>query len=334
MVGQTGRMTVLVTGGAGYIGSHTVRLLVEQGRDVVVLDNMEFGHKSAVLGADLVVGDTRDSELVGRLVRDRGIDAVIHFAAYKAPGESMEDPGRYFDNNVGSTGSLLAALTAAGVRHFVFSSTCAVYGTPSIVPVDEDHPLGPESPYGESKLMVERMLHWYGVCKGLRSVSLRYFNAAGASFDARIGEDWTVTLNLVPVALKATILQQQPLRIFGTDYPTPDGTAIRDYIHVVDLADAHLRALAHLESGGDTDVFNLGTGQGSSVLEVVSALERVSGQTVPTERVDRRPGDPVRVWADNRRAAEVLGWKPQYGLEEIVRTAWDWHSSHPQGYPD
>src|SRR3954469_12854765 len=285
-------MTVLVTGGAGYIGSHTVRLLVEQGRGVVVLDNMEFGHRSAVLGADLVVGDTRDSALVERLVRERGVDAVIHFAAYKAPGESMEDPGRYFDNNVAGTRSLLAALTATGVRRFVFSSTCAVYGTPSVVPVDESHPLGPESPYGESKLMVERMLHWYDVCHDLRSVSLRYFNAAGASFDSRIGEDWTLTLNLVPVALKATILQEQvgPLRIFGTDYPTPDGTAIRDYIHVIDLADAHLRALTHLESGGDSDVFNLGTGQGSSVLEVVSALERVSGRRVPVERVGRRPG--------------------------------------------
>src|SRR3954471_8138089 len=232
-------MTVLVTGGGGDIGSPTVRPPGRQGRDVVVLDNMEFGHRSAVLGADLVVGDTRDSALVERLVRERGVDAVIHFAAYKAPGESMEDPGRYFDNNVAGTRSLLAALTATGVRRFVFSSTCAVYGTPSVVPVDEEHPLGPESPYGESKLMVERMLHWFGVCHGLRSVSLRYFNAAGASFDSRIGEDWTLTMNLVPLAIKSPLGQRPSLQIFGTDYPTPDGTAIRDYIHVVDLADAH-----------------------------------------------------------------------------------------------
>src|SRR3954454_19447968 len=278
-------MTVLVTGGAGYIGSHTVRLLVEQGRDVVVLDNMEKGHGAAVLGADLVVGDTRDSALIERLVRERGIDAVIHFAAYKAPGESMEDPGRYFDNNVAGTRSLLAALTATGVRRFVFSSTCAVYGTPSVVPVDESHPLGPESPYGESKLMVERMLHWYDVCHDLRSVSLRYFNAAGASFDSRIGEDWTVTLNLIPRAIKAPLGSRHPLQVFGTDYPTPDGTAIRDYIHVVDLADAHERGLDYLADGGENIAVNLGTGTGHSVRNVISAVERAAGQRVPVREM-------------------------------------------------
>jgi len=244
----------------------------------------------------------------------------------------MRDPGRYFSNNVCATAALLETLAELGVDRFVFSSTCAVYGTPSTLPVDEDHPLAPESPYGQSKYMVEQMLRWYGSQRGLRSVSLRYFNAAGASLDGRIGEDWSVTINLVPVAIKATLLGTAPLQVFGSDYPTSDGTPVRDYVHVIDLADAHVRALDYLAGGGPSTVLNLGTGTGSTVLEVVNELERVSGCTVPKTIVARRPGDPVAVWADNRRASVVLGWQPKYGLEEILATAWGWHSTHLDGY--
>jgi UDP-glucose-4-epimerase GalE len=327
-------MTVLVTGGAGYIGSHTVRLLRQQGRDVVVLDSLEYGHRAAVLDAPLVVGDIADAGLVTRVVADHGVDALVHFAAYKAAGESMDQPGRYFANNVAGTNLLLEALHAAGVDRVVFSSSCAVYGTPSKLPVDESHPLGPESPYGESKRMVEQLLGWYDACHGVRSVSLRYFNAAGASADGRIGEDWTMTLNLVPIVMKAALGRLPKVPIFGTDYPTPDGTAIRDYVHVEDLADAHVRALSYLEDGGDTTAVNLGTGTGSSVREVIDAARAVAGVDVPTEETDRRAGDPVAVYGDNGRAAELLGWKPQRELSEIVATAWRWHSTHPEGYAE
>jgi UDP-glucose 4-epimerase len=325
-------MTVLVTGGAGYIGSHTVRLLRERGRDVVVLDNLEHGHAEAVLDAALVVGDIADAGLVRRVVADHGVDAVVHFAAYKAAGESMEQPARYFANNVGATNAFLDALRSVDVSRFVFSSTCAVYGTPTSLPVAEDHPLGPESPYGESKRMVEQMLRWYDECHGLASVSLRYFNAAGASSDGLIGEDWRVTLNLVPVVMKAALRFIPTLPVYGTDYPTPDGTAIRDYVHVEDLADAHVRALEYLEAGGPTRAINLGTGTGSSVLEVIQAAQEASGTEIPVEYVGRRAGDPVAVYGDNRLAGEVLGWKPSQGLEEIIGSAWRWHSTHPHGY--
>lgn len=325
-------MTILVTGGAGYIGSHTVRLLREQGRDVVVLDSLELGHRAAVLDAPLVVGDIADRELVGRVVAEHGVDAVVHFAAYKAAGESMEKPERYFANNVAGTNALLDALGRAGVRRIVFSSSCAVYGTPTQLPVGEDHPLGPESPYGESKRMVEQMLAWYDACHALRSVSLRYFNAAGASADGRIGEDWTVTLNLVPLVMKAALGLAPALTVFGTDYDTPDGTAIRDYVHVDDLADAHVRALDHLEASGETTALNLGTGTGSSVKDVIESARRASGLAIPVTYGPRRSGDPVAVYGDNRRAGEVLGWKPRHGLDKVISTAWRWHSTNPDGY--
>ncbi len=325
-------MTVLVTGGAGYIGSHTVAELRRQGREVVVLDSLEFGHRAAVLDAPLVVGDISDARLVHDTVAEYGVDAVVHFAAYKAAGESMERPERYFSNNVAGTNALLHALQQAGVSRCVFSSSCAVYGTPSELPVAEDHPLGPDSPYGESKRMVEQMLGWYDTCHDLRSVSLRYFNAAGASADNRIGEDWTVTLNLVPLVLKAALGLVPQISVYGTDYPTADGTAIRDYVHVDDLADAHVRALDHLEGGGSTTAVNLGTGEGSSVRQVIDIARRVSGLDIPVVETNRRLGDPVVVYGDNRRAAEVLGWKPTRDLEEVVASAWQWHSTHPEGY--
>src|SRR5262245_13198913 len=325
-------MTVLVTGGAGYIGSHTVRALRDQGREVVVLDTLETGHDAAVLGAPLVVGDVRDAELVRKIVDAHGVDAVIHFAGYKNAGESVQDPGKYFENNVVGTARLLGALEDTDVASFVFSGSCSVYGTPDELPVGELAPLKPESPYGQSKLMAEQMLRWYGEVRGLRWMSLRYFNAAGASADAAIGEEFSVTLNLVPLVMKAALGLRPPVQVFGTDFPTPDGTAVRDYIHVEDLADGHLRALEHLEHGGPSGAVNLGTGTGSSVKQVIETAARVSGRLVPVEYVGRRPGDPAIVYADNWRAAEVLGWRPRYGLDEIVVSAWRWHSRHPHGY--
>jgi UDP-glucose-4-epimerase GalE len=325
-------MTVLVTGGAGYIGSHTVRALREQGHDVVVLDSLEYGHPEAVVDAPLVVGDIADAALVRRAVDEHAVDAVVHFAAYKAAGESMEIPERYFENNVARSAAFFAALLTTPVRRVVFSSTCAVYGTPRTLPVDETHPTGPESPYGESKRIVEQMLRWFDECHDLRSVSLRYFNAAGASADGRIGEDNPRPLNLVPLAMQAALGQLPVLTINGTDYPTPDGTTIRDYIHVDDLATAHVRALEYLGREGETTVVNVGTGRGASTREVVEGTKRVSGVQFETQDGPRRPGDPTEVYADNRRARELLGWEPRYDLDSILESAWAWHSTHPKGY--
>jgi UDP-glucose 4-epimerase len=327
-------MAVLVTGGAGYIGSHTVRLLRERQYDVVVLDSMEFGHRASIGDTPLVEGDIGDEQLLARVFAEHNVDSVIHFAAYKAAGESMEQPERYFDNNVCGTNKLLRAMQRAGVKYFVFSSSCSVYGTPKQLPVSENNELHPESPYAESKLMVEQMLKWYDVSHKLRYVSLRYFNAAGASLDAKIGEDWTVTLNLIPLVMKAALGKLPVVKVFGTDYPTPDGTGIRDYIHVVDLADAHIKALEYVKANDESNIFNLGTGQGSSVQQVIDATKRVSGVDVPVEYAVRRPGDPVAIYSDNTKVREVLGWQPQYGLEEIISSAWQWHSTHPNGYED
>lgn len=325
-------MTVLVTGGAGYIGSHTVRALRAQGSQVVVLDSLEYGHEEALLGAELVRGNIRDRDLVASICRSHGITQVVHFAAYKSVGESMEQPGRYWLNNVAGTVDLVEAILGAGVNEIVFSSSCSVNGTPAVVPVTEDAPIAPESVYAETKAMVERILGWYGTTHGLRAVSLRYFNAAGASDDAAIGEDWSMALNLVPLVMKATLGHRPPVQVFGTDYPTPDGTCIRDYIHVEDLADAHVRALGYLTEGGPTVALNVGTGVGSSVLDVIRATERISGRTVPYESGPRRAGDPVATFADPSLVAATLGWTATRGLDEIIRSAWHWHSTHPYGF--
>lgn len=327
-------MNVLVTGGAGYIGSLTVQLLRERGYNVVVYDSMEFGHRAAIGDTPLVVGDIADEALLKQVFRERQIDAVIHFAAYKAAGESMEQPERYFQNNVCGTLALLCAMHASNVRRIVFSSSCSVYGTPDTLPVSENNPLHPESPYAESKLMVEQMLRWFDVCHSLRYVSLRYFNAAGAAPDGSIGEDWTVTLNLIPLVMKAALGKRPGVQVFGTDYPTRDGTAIRDYIHVIDLADAHIKALEYMRQHDRSDIFNLGTGTGSTVQEVIDATRRISGVDVPVEYVGRRAGDPVAVYADLQKARAVLGWEPSSDLDGIIRSAWNWHSSHPDGYGD
>jgi UDP-glucose 4-epimerase len=326
------QVKVLVTGGAGYIGSHAVQTLAKSGHIPVVLDTLEYGTRAAVGDATLIVGNMGDRELVERVLRDEQIDAVMHFAAYKAPGESMEQPGRYFQNNVCGTLGLLEAMQTTGVKRLVFSSTCAVYGTPTELPVSERNTINPESPYGESKALAERLLKWFDTCHNLRYVSLRYFNAGGAAFDGSIGEDWSLTLNLVPLVMKAALGRVPTVRVFGTDYPTPDGTAIRDYIHVVDLVEAHVKALEFLQREDRSEIFNLGTGKGSSVKEVVDEAKKVSGIDFPVEYTGRRPGDPVAIWADNSKARQLLDWEPKYGLHEIVQTAWAWHSSHPDGY--
>lgn len=324
-------MTVLVTGGAGYIGSHTVRQLRALGREVVVLDNLDMGFADAVIDAPLVVGDIADQALVAKICADHGVTSVVHFAAHKNVGESMASPSKYWHNNVGGTVHLVEAILEAGVRSLVFSSSCSIYGTPESVPVTESAPVRPESVYAETKAMMERILRWYGTTSGLRSVSLRYFNAAGASLDNVIGEDWTYSANLIPVVMKAALGFGPPIKVFGSDYDTPDGTAIRDYIHVEDLADAHVRSLDHLAQGGATIGLNLGTGVGSSVLDIVRATERIGGCKVPIEMSPRREGDPVSVYADPTMVRDVLDWAPKHDLETIIATAWRWHSTHPEG---
>jgi UDP-glucose 4-epimerase len=320
-----------VTGGAGYIGSHTVRALRESGRRVVAFDSLELGDARAVGDTPLVVGDIADAELVERTCREHDVSAIVHFAAYKNVGESMHDPGKYFRNNVDGTVRLLDAAVVAGVGQVVFSSSCSVYGTPAVVPVDESQPIAPESVYADTKAIVERVLRWYDQVHGLRSVSLRYFNAAGASHDAEIGEDWKYALNLIPVALRALLTGDQELQVFGDDYPTPDGTCVRDYIHVDDLAAAHIAALDHLAGGGATTAVNVGTGVGTSVLEVLDAIEAVAGAPVPHRIVARRAGDPVATYSDTTRSAELLDWQPRHGITEIVETAYRWHQRQLQG---
>ena len=324
-------MTVLVTGGAGYIGSITVRAIRASGRGVVVLDTLENGHRAAVGDAPFVQGDVADSALVEKLCREHGVDEVVHFAAYKAVGESMENPGKYFSNNVTGSQRLLEALHGVGVDRVVFSSTAAVYGTPDTVPVRETDPIRCESVYAETKVMIEKMLAWYGSTTPMRHVVLRYFNAAGAASDGLLGEDWRFSQNLVPHVMKA-LIGGSTLRIFGDDWPTPDGTGVRDYIHVEDLAAAHVAALDHLARGGASLTCNVGTGHGTSVNEIVAATERISGRVVPREIAPRRPGDPAACWADASLAAEVLGWTATRSIDDIISTALAWHTSRPHGH--
>jgi UDP-glucose-4-epimerase GalE len=318
-------MAVLVTGGAGYIGSHTVALLTQQQRDVVVLDSLELGTKSRIGTVPFFQGNISDERLIEKICKKHDITEVIHFAAYKAVGESMEQPLRYYNNNVGGAIDLVRALLANGVERMVFSSSAAVYGNPASVPVTEDSPLLPESVYAETKAVMERFLASCDAI-GMRSVSLRYFNAAGASADSSIGEDWTMSQNLVPLVMKAILGFSGPLNVFGNDYPTPDGTCIRDYIHVEDLADAHIKALDYLEQGGASLACNVGTGRGTSVLEVINIAEQVSGRKVPHVVTSRRAGDPTSVYADPTLVRALLGWKANRDLRDIITSAWNWHS--------
>ncbi len=319
--------TVLVTGGAGYIGSHACKALARAGYVPVTYDSLVYGHAASVRWGPFVEGDLADRDRLLATMREHSVGAVMHFAAFAYVGESVTKPDVYFRNNVVNAVNLLDATLAAGVKRIVFSSTCATYGTPERVPISEDMPQRPINPYGETKLMVERMLHWYGNAYGLKSCCLRYFNAAGADPDCEIGEDHDPETHLIPLVLDAALGRRPRVEIYGSDYATPDGTAIRDYIHVQDLAEAHVRAVQYLRDGGDSVALNLGTGQGHTVLEVVQAAERIARRPVPHRIVGRRAGDPPALVADARRARAVLGWEPKISdLDSILATAWAWHS--------
>ncbi|MCA1614996.1 MAG: UDP-glucose 4-epimerase GalE [Acidobacteria bacterium] len=325
-------MAILVTGGAGYIGSVMVDQLAEAGEEVVVIDNVSRGHHAALAeGARFYEGRVGDLALVERVCRERAVEACIHFAALAYVGESVTEPKLYFENNVAEGLGLLDGLRAAGVRSFVFSSTCATYGEPVRVPIDEGHPQWPVNPYGWSKFFMERILESYDRAYGLRFVALRYFNAAGATL--KRGEHHEPETHLIPNVLAAAAGRLPHVSVFGSGYPTPDGTCVRDYIHVTDLCSAHTLALAYLRCGGRSEFVNLGNGHGYSVMEVIEAARRVTGREIEVRVEAARPGDPARLVADARKAREVLGWKTQYPeLDTIVRTAWEWHEAHPEGY--
>lgn len=325
-------MKVLVVGGAGYIGSHTVRYLAKCGHEPIVYDNLSLGFAAAVPGFTLVEGDLQDQALLERTLRQYRIEAVVHFAAFALVGESVGEPAKYYENNVVGTFRLLQAMRACDVQRLVFSSTCATYGQPDQVPIDETQRQSPINPYGFTKLAVERMLQDFHHAYGLKYAALRYFNAAGASPNGDIGEDHTPESHLIPIVLQVALGQRSHVTIFGTDYPTPDGTCIRDYIHVDDLASAHELALQRLDDLKAIEV-NLGTGQGFSVQEVVAECQRITRRTISVEFGPRRPGDPPQLVAKPDRANALLGWRPiASSLENIVATAWQWHRQHPQGY--
>jgi UDP-glucose-4-epimerase GalE len=327
-------MRILVTGGAGYIGSHAVRLFLARGHDVWVYDNLSYGHRAAVPVERLVVGDLADVPQLDHLLLVRRIEAVVHFAGFTYVGESVREPAKYYQNNFVNTLNLMECLRRHGVGRFVFSSTCATYGIPEKVPITEDEPQKPINPYGRSKLFVERALADYADAYGWGYAALRYFNAAGASPDGTIGEDHDPETHIIPLVIQVALGQRPHIEIFGTDYPTPDGTCIRDYIHVDDLAEAHLLALEALAPGKQLR-YNLGTGRGYSVREVIRLVEEVTGKKVPVKEGPRRPGDPPALVAASEKGQRELGWRPQYTeLRPIVETAWNWHRSHPKGYHD
>jgi UDP-glucose 4-epimerase len=326
---------ILVLGGAGYIGSHMVKFLKEGGEEHLVFDNLEQGHRAAVGDAPFVQGDLRDAEALRRVFSEHPVDVVMHFAAYISVGESVREPGKYWDNNTAGVLTLLEEMRRAGIGKFVFSSTAAIFGEPHYVPIDEDHPKNPTSPYGDSKLAVERMLKAYDVAHGLKSVALRYFNAAGADPEGELGEDHHPEEHLIPVAIEAALGKRPQLKIFGSDYDTPDGTCVRDYIHILDLAQAHLLAVRHLRSGGDSRQYNLGNGSGFSVRQVIETVERVVGSEIPKEEAPRRPGDPGTLIASSERIRRDWAWEPKYpDLQTMVQHAWDWRRAHPDGYGD
>ena len=327
-------MGVLVTGGAGYIGSVAVDDLARRGETVVVLDNLVYGHREAVAdGVPFYEGSIGDKELIKKIVTEHSVDACMHYSAYAYVGESVEQPAKYYENNFVETLHLLDALRESGVNKFIFSSTCATYGVPQYVPIDEKHPQWPINPYGWTKLMVERALADYDHAYGLKYVALRYFNAAGASDCC--GEDHDPETHLIPLVLKAAMGKIANVKVFGADYDTPDGTAVRDYIHISDLSSAHLLALDHLRAGKQSEFINLGNGNGYSVKQVIDTARKVTGRDVPFENAPRRAGDPPQLVGDSRKAREILGWKPQFAeLEKIIESAWAWHQTHPNGYTD
>jgi UDP-glucose 4-epimerase len=327
-------MNVLLCGGAGYIGSNMTALLARAGHTPVVFDNLSKGHRAAVRAARLVVGDLADRDLLVRALREHAIEAVMHFAAFIEVGESVAEPLKYYRNNLSNTQNLLSAMEAVGVTKFVFSSTAAVYGLPTRVPIAEDAPKEPINPYGETKLAVERMCRYQARAGKLRFAALRYFNACGAGDDGRLGEDHRPESHLIPLIIQAALGQRPDIKIYGTDYPTSDGTCIRDYIHIDDLCRAHLLALNRLQEKTEL-AYNLGNGQGYSVRQVIDTVRRVSGRSFKVTEVDRRPGDPPVLTSDATRARIELGWQPEKpGLEEMVTTAWKWHTEHPNGHGD
>jgi UDP-glucose-4-epimerase GalE len=332
-------MNILVTGGAGYVGSHAVRGLLAAGHSPQVLDNLVYGHRAAVPEGSLTVGAIGDRPLVERLLREHRIEAVMHFAAYAFVNESVTDPAKYYQNNVVGTLSLLDAMRGAGVKRLVFSSTCATYGVPQRVPIPEDHPQAPINPYGFTKLVIERAMEDYRHAYGLSYAALRYFNAAGAAADGSIGEDHAPETHLIPLVLQVALGQREHVTVLGTDYPTPDGSCIRDYIHVDDLADAHVAAIERLESPtsgpGAAIRCNVGTGVGVSVREVIASAERVTGKPIKALEGPRREGDPPQLVADPAGAERALGWRAKHTtIDDVVGSAWRWHKSHPRGFAD
>ncbi|MCX4325765.1 MAG: UDP-glucose 4-epimerase GalE [Lachnospiraceae bacterium] len=329
-------MKILVLGGAGYIGSHTVSELVDAGEEVVIADNLETGHIEAVNPkAKFYEGDIRNREFIDSVFENEKIDAVIHFAANSLVGESMANPLKYYDNNLYGTKVLLESMVAHGVGKIVFSSTAATYGEPESIPILETDRTEPTNPYGETKLSMEKMMKWTGVAHGLRYVALRYFNACGAHKSGEIGEAHNPETHLIPLILQVPNGQRESVSIFGTDYDTKDGTCVRDYIHVTDLAQAHILAVKYLADGGESNVFNLGNGVGFTVKEVIETARKVTGHPIPAVESPRRGGDPAKLIASSEKARKVLGWNPEHaGLEEIIESAWKWHKTHPHGYAE
>lgn len=329
-------MAILVLGGAGYIGSHTALELVKAGNEVVIADNLVTGYRKAIPeGAKFYKGDLRDSDFLDNLFHQEKIDAVIHFAAYSLVGESVTNPLKYYDNNLYGTKVLLEAMVKNNVGKIVFSSTAATYGEPENIPILESDRTCPTNPYGETKLAMEKMFKWTAEAHGLRYVSLRYFNACGADESGTIGEAHNPESHLIPLILQVPNGKRETISIYGTDYDTPDGTCIRDYIHVTDLAQAHILAVQYLNNGGESDIFNLGNGVGYSVREVIETARKVTGHPIPATETSRRAGDPARLVASSEKAKSVLGWKPVHdSLEEIIASAWNWHKNHPNGYDE
>lgn len=328
-------MAIMVAGGAGYIGSHTVAELLQRGQEVVVVDSLIKGHKQAVLGGKLYIGDIRDAEFMDNVFSENDIDSVIHFAADIEVGLSMKDPLSFYRNNVYTVICMLESMKKHNIKNIVFSSTAAVYGYPKSVPIKEDSEKRPVNPYGETKLTVEKMLRWCDEAYGIKWAAPRYFNAAGAHESGKIGEDHDPESHLIPIILQAAMGKKESIKVFGQDYDTPDGTCIRDYIHVTDLADAHILALDHLKKGGDSGSFNLGSGNGYSVMEVIQKVKEVTGKDFKVDMAPRREGDPARLVADSQKAKQLLGWSPKNDdIGTIIESAWRWHTGHPSGYGD
>ena len=325
-------MKILVTGGAGYIGSHTVAELLKQGHEITVFDNLICGHKQSIT-CPLVVGDLLDKSQINAVFEKDNFDGVIHFAAYALAGESMNEPGKYFENNILGGLNLLEAMKKNGVNKIIFSSTCAQYGFPEKLPVTEEENKKPVSVYGESKLIFETILQWYDSLFGIKNICLRYFNAAGAFLDGTIGEDHQPETHIIPIAIQTALGLREKFTIFGSDYKTPDGTNIRDYVHVLDLAEAHIKSLVYLAGDNESNFFNVGTGKGYSNKEIIEMVKKISGIDFLVENGPRRSGDPDAIYADNTKIKKVLNWEPKYSdLETIIKTAWNWHKAHPKGY--